>query len=211
MMKKLILLSLLVAGPVFAKNRLDLLFDIEGVRRTGATKSFEGGTRFDPSFSTGGGIGAGFNWFFSDRMSIETKIAGIESTLHFRVIQGDAVINIDYGKAQLYPISAVLQWHPMEHGTLRPYIGGGVVHVFLRNINRQIRGTAATGVEFKNPTGLVVNAGLEVAISSRWSLYGDARYVPIETKSRVVFEGTGSATTLNVRPLIVSTGIAYHF
>src|SRR5438132_3293487 len=171
-MKKLLFLSLFVAAtPLLGQRRTDLFFDVEGARRTGSTRSFTPGTiHFDPRFSSGGGVGGGLNFFFSDRMSLETKVAGLASKTHITIIGQDSVQNIDLGYAQLYPISAVLQWHPVEHGTFRPYIGAGAVHTILRNINKNIPSSTATGVKFRDPTGLVVDGGLEWDLGSRWSL-----------------------------------------
>ncbi len=212
-MKKLwfIFAVLLYASPVVAQQRLDIFFDAEGVRRTGANTAFTPGvTRFEPQFNTGGGIGGGLNWFLTDRLSLEAKVAGIGSKLRVRIIGSDFVGVADLGWAQLYPISAVLQWHLAERGTVRPYIGVGAAHTILRNVNKQV-GSGATGIRFKDPTGLVLDGGLEFNVGKRWSLLGDARYVALETKSRAVFTGTSSRVDLSVRPVIVSFGAAYHF
>lgn len=212
-MKKLMFLSLLlVASPLFAQRRIDLLVDLEGVHRTGSDTSFSPGTiRFEPSFNNGGGLGVGLNFYFSDRVSLEAKVAGMESRTNIRIVGQDSVQIFNLGHAQMYPVSAVLQWHPLPHGALRPYIGAGAVHTILHNINRNIPSSPATGVKFRDPTGLVVDGGLELSLGRKWSLYGDARYVPLETKSRATFVGANSTTEISVRPLLVSTGIAYHF
>src|ERR1043165_4063794 len=98
----------------------------------------------------------------------------------------------------------------LEGVALRPYIGAGAVHTVLRNINRQV-GEGATGIRFKDPTGLVVDGGLELSLGRKWSFLGDARYVPMETNSRVTFPGTTSALDMKVKPLIVSFGAGYKF
>jgi len=201
--------AFLFAAPLIAQRRVDLIVDVEGVRRTGHTTMFEPVTRLDPTFSTGGGVGGGFNWFFTDRVSLEAKVAGMESHLRIRTIVSDFVGVADLGYAQIYPITAILQWHMSEHGAVRPYLGVGAAHIILKNINRQ-SGTIA-GVRFTDPTGVVADGGLEVHVSHRWSIFGDARYIPVETSSRARFTGTTNSVELNVRPLIVSTGIAYHF
>ena len=92
---------------------------------------------------------------------------------------------------------------------MRPYIGGGVVHTILRNVNKQVGG--ASGIRFKDPTGVVIDGGVEFKLARKWSLLGDARYVPMETNSRVTFPGTGSGLDMHVRPLIVSFGLGYRF
>jgi outer membrane protein W len=198
-----------LATPAFAQRGWEVLVDAEGVHRAaGLSSSFQfepGTTVYEPHFDNGGGAGAGFNFWFSDRMSLETKVAGIISHLRVRQTGSDFIANADLGNAQVYPITAIVQWHPMEHGTLRPYLGVGAAHIILRNIERR-----GFGVTFDDPTGLVVDGGLRLRLSSRWSAYGDVRYVTIETKSTASFTNGGSVE-LDVRPLIAAFGIAYRF
>jgi len=200
-----------LAAPAFAQRRVDIFFDVEGVRRTGRTSDFTPGvTRFEPQFKTGGGVGGGLNFFFTDRVSLEAKVAGLASKTRVRIIGSDFIGTADLGWAQLYPVSAVIQWHLLEGVAVRPYIGAGFVHTILRNINKQV-GQGATGIRFKDPSGLVVDGGLELSLGKKWSVLGDARYVPMETKSEVTFPGTIARTDMNVRPLIVSFGLGYRF
>jgi outer membrane protein len=208
-MKKLMFLSLLLfAAPLLAQDRIDLLFDLEGARPQSTIKSLSPGLQFIPKFDTGGGVGVGINWFFGNRVSLETKAAAIGSHLRFGVIAGDFVSNVDLGTEQIYPISAMLQWHVLERGAIRPYVGAGAVYTLLRNIEKPVTATA-TGVKFKDPVGLLIGGGLEWSLSKQWSLYGDARYVPIATQARATFVNTTSVTKFNTKPLLISTGIAY--
>jgi outer membrane protein len=204
-------LVLTIAAPLAAQRRVDLLFDVEGVHRASRSSDFTPGIRFEPTFNTGGGVGGGVNFFFSDRVSLEGKVSGLGTKMRVRVIGSDFVAVADLGYAQIYPISAILQWHMLERGAIRPYVGAGVSHVILRNISKKVGTSDASGIKFKDPTGLVVDGGLEFSLGKRWSLFGDARYIPIESNSRAVFVGTTSAVKISVRPLIVSTGLAYHF
>ena len=210
-MKPVVVIAVaLVALPALAQRRVDVFFDVEGVQRTGKATNFSPGTRFEPSFQSGGGIGGGFNLFVSDRLSFEAKVAALQTKSRIRVVGSDFIATADLGWAQIYPISAVMQWHLLEHGTIRPYIGVGVVHTVLRNINERF-GPTATGVHFKDPSGLVLDGGLEFNLGRRWNLLADARYVPIESKSRTTFPGTASSVDLSVRPAIVSFGLGYRF
>jgi outer membrane protein len=205
-----VLLIGLAAAPLMAQRRIDFLIDAEGARRTGHNELFTPGIRFDPQFGTGGGAGVGLNFFLSDRVSIEAKAAALESRLRVRIAGSDFIATANLGRAQIFPISAVLQWHLSEHGTIRPYLGAGVAHVILRDVNHSVT-SSATGIHFKDPTGFVVDGGLEINLSKRFGIYGDARYIPVETKSTASFVGTTSAVQMNVRPLIVSGGIAWRF
>src|SRR5206468_1445181 len=103
------------------------------------------------------------------------KASGFRSRLHVMTRGSDFVNDADLGHAQIYPIMAVLQWHPMEHGLLRPYIGVGAAHIILKNINNRVAGTAISGVKFSDPTGLLLDAGVRIHISNKWNAFGDAR------------------------------------
>ena len=200
-----------IALPVAAQRRVDLLVDVEGVRRSESTRQqfVPGTTVFEPRFHTGGGLGGGVNWFFSDRMSLEAKVSALETNMVVHMSGSDNVASFEIGRAQIYPISAIVQWHMTEHGALRPYVGAGVSHIILRNIERNTG--AFGGVRFEDPTGVVVDGGLEWRVSNRWGFTGDARYVPIETNSTATFIGTGSSIRMHVKPLIVGFGVAYHY
>lgn len=205
-----IVFVLALAAPLAAQKHTDLLIDVEGVRRTGTNAEFTPGvTRYEPSFRTGGGIGGGVNVYFTDRVSLEMKVAALESRMRVRTMGSDFVATADLGNAQIYPITALLQWHMVEHGSFRPYIGAGVGHIVLRNINRNFG--SATGVHFQDPTGAVIDAGVELRTSHRFGFVGDVRYVPVETTARARFVGTSSDVVMHVRPLIAGFGLAYHF
>src|SRR2546430_13063801 len=110
---------------------------------------------------------------FGPRLCSEAKVGARQPTPQRGCVGGDFGGTADLGWAQIYPISAVMQWHLLEHGTIRPYIGAGVVHTILRNINERF-GPTATGVHFKDPSGLVLDGGLEFNLGRRWNQIGRA-------------------------------------
>lgn len=200
---------LLVAAPLVAQREVEVIVDAEGVRRTGTTTIRPNEVSYVPRFETGGGVGLGVRWFVSGRVAFEVKAAALASELTVRRTGSDFITVGELGWAQIYPLSLVVQWHPVDGGSFRPYIGAGVAYVILRDIEKSAGGV--TGVSFDDPTGLAVNAGLRVPFSTRWSLSGDVRYVPVETRGRARFGGTTSSAEIEVQPLIVGVGIAYRF
>lgn len=203
------LLTLFVAMPSAAQKRVEWIVDAEGVRRTGATTFEPNEMTFVPRFDDGGGAGLGVAWFVTGRVAFEFKAAALASQLTVRRTGSDFITVGDLGYTQIYPISLVVQWHPIDSGSVRPYIGAGVAYVILRDVEKSAGGV--TGVAFDDPTGLVVNAGLRIPFSNRWSLNGDVRYVPVETRGRARFAGTDASVEMDVRPLIVGVGLAYSF
>lgn len=204
-----VLFALAVAGPAAAQRRVDILIDAEGVRRTNRFEFEPNSVRYEPSFNNGGGLGGGVNWFFSDRVSLELKVAALDSRLRVRRMGSDFVAVADVGHAQIFPITALLQWHMNESGAIRPYLGAGAGYIILKNVEKRF--INAAGIEFDDPVGLVVDAGILVPLSKRWSATADARYTPIESQARATFVGTETTVKIDVKPLVVSFGIAYHF
>ncbi len=202
-------LAFLVAAPAAAQHRVDLFFDVEGVRRSRDVQFQPDTVMYEPQFDRGGGLGGGVNVFFTSRVSLELKAAGLASEMRVRRSGPDFVAIIDVGYVQIYPITALLQWHMTDQGSFRPYLGAGAGYVILRNIDKNVIGASA--VEFEDPIGFVVNGGVQIPFSKRFSVTADARYTPIETESEVRFVGTTSVARIHVRPLIVSFGLAYHF
>lgn len=200
--------ALAIAAPALAQPHVTFFADAEGVRRSSRAVFEPNVIRYEPRFDTGGGVGGGINYFFSDRVSFEAKIAALESRLHVRRSGSDYVTVADLGYVQIYPITALLQWHMLEGTAIRPYVGAGLGYVILRNISKKTFGL--NGVNFDDPTGLVIDGGIELSLSKRWSVLGDARYTPIETRSNVTFVGA-SAARVDVKPLVVSGGIAFRF
>jgi outer membrane protein W len=202
--------------PAWAqKGHTDLIIDVEGVRSTGSTEGAgQVGTSFDPRFQTGGGLGLGLDYYMSQHVSLEGKVSGVVSNVRIVSVRADTVTKLDLGHEQLYPVTALLKWHFTPTQTaIQPYIGAGVGHVILRNIDRSdLARLGASELRFDDPTGLVVAAGLVLRTSRRWGFSADARYIPLETKSTVTAVGSSApAERLELRPLIVGFGIVYRF
>src|SRR5438105_13041563 len=99
----------LVAASAAAQRRVEIFFDAEGVRRSGATSEFTPGvTQFEPQFNTGGGVGGGFNFFLSDRVSEEAKVAALATKLRVRNMGRYILSTADVVWHQLHWISSVV-------------------------------------------------------------------------------------------------------
>lgn len=201
--------ALFIAAPLLAQKHADLIADFEGVKKSETVKFVPNSVQYEPRFDNGGGLGVGVNFYFGSRTSLEVKVAALESRLQVRRTGSDFIAVADVGRAQIYPITAIVQWHVLEKGAIRPYLGAGAGHVILRNVEKQFIG--ASGIEFKDPTGLVIDGGVLIPLGKRFSALADARYTPIETQAEATFSGTTSRAEIDVKPLIVSFGLAYHF
>ena len=201
-------MAIAAALPLAAQRRIDLLVDVEGVYRQSGIDAGDGAVIYSPRFETGGGIGAGVNVWMTGRVSLEVKAAVLASEMELRFVDGDAVSVVDVGFVNMIPISAVVQWHPFEDVGVRPYFGVGVVHVIMQDVEER---ALIPRTNFGSDTGLLLNAGVRIPLSKRWAVTGDARYVPVETRGTVRFGDDDTRGDLDVRPLVVSFGVAYSF
>ena len=120
----------------------------------------------------------------------------------------DFVAVKNHGYAQIDPVTVIPHWHMLKGTSIRRYFRVGTGHVVLKNIDRTF---GMSGVHFEDPTGLVVNSGGKISLSNRFSVYGDARYTPIETRSGVTIGGGVSSARIGEKPMVVFTGIAFRF
>jgi outer membrane protein W len=200
--------AIVTALPLAAQRRVDLLVDVEGVYRQSGIAAEGGVAIYSPRFETGGGVGAGVNVWMTGRVSLEVKAAVLASEMELRFVDGDAVSVVDVGFVNMIPISAVVQWHPFEDVGVRPYFGAGLVYVIMQDIGERAQ---IPRTDFGASTGLLLNAGVRIPLSKRWAVTGDARYVPVETRGTVRFGDGETGGDLDVRPLVLSFGVAYTF
>jgi outer membrane protein W len=167
----LFVLLLAAALPAWAqRGHTDLIIDVEGVRSTATTEvPGQSGVSFEPRFKTGGGLGVGLDYYMSQHVSLEGKVTGIISDVQIVAVRSDTVTRLDLGHEQLYPVTALLKWHftPIQTA-FQPYLGAGVGHVVIRNIdNSALTALGASEIRFNDPTGFVVAAGVLLRTSSK--------------------------------------------
>jgi outer membrane protein W len=114
----------------------------------------------------------------------------------------------DTGYVPIDPVTVMPHWHMLKRTAIRRYFSEGTGHVVLTHIDRMF---GASGVHFEDPTGLVADSGGKVSFSRRFSVYGDARYTPVETHLGVTFGGNISTARIGERRVVVFTGIAFRF
>lgn len=201
-------LLLLAALPAAAQRHFELFVDAEGVHRSSRHGFSPGESDYVPQFDEGGGLGGGVNWFFSERFSVEAKIAALATRMTLVTAGSDYVATLDLGWTTMYPVSAVAQWHPLPGKGIQPYLGAGLTYVIVSDVEETV---GSPEVRFGNPAGLVVAGGLRIPLGDQWVLFGDARYVPVETRGTIQFGRGTTVADMDVRPLIVAFGAGYRF
>lgn len=202
-------LPILLALPAAAVAAdLSLLVSGQWLEKTGENEppALTGSGEFvDFDFDVGGGAGVGILWRFSNRWALETKASWGVMDARAMLVRPDAIVILDLGDVDVVPLTAVIQWRPDLQGDWDPYLGIGGAHIFFGDLP-----LAEGEVRFGDDTALVVSAGLDIALSDRWFLNGDVKYLPIETG----IEGRsplGPSADVRFEPVIGSAGIRYRF
>ncbi|MCA1734313.1 MAG: outer membrane beta-barrel protein, partial [Acidobacteria bacterium] len=159
----------------------------------------------DYDFDVGAGLGVGLLWQFSERWALETKASWGFMDATARIVRPDAVVILELGELDVVPLTVVLQWRPNLGGDWNPYVGVGGAHIFFGSLP-----LTEGKVEFDDDTALVINAGLDIAISERWFINGDLKYLPLETGT-AGRSPLGESADLLFEPIIGSAGIRYRF
>jgi outer membrane protein len=118
-----------------------------------------------------------------------------------------AFLGDDVLSARFIAPTLLLNYHffaPTE--TLRPYVGAGINYTRFTSI----RSSLASDVKMGDSTGLVLQAGLDYALTRNVGLF--ASVAKLDVKSKVVASGsTVLTTTVDFRPIVYSAGVSYRF
>jgi outer membrane protein len=101
----------------------------------------------------------------------------------------------------------LFNWHFGQSGdTWRPYVGLGLNYTKFTDVQTPY----GWDVELSDSWGAAAQAGIDYAIDKRWSVF--ASVAVLKVKSDLVATGaTVLQTTIDFRPIVYSTGLAYRF
>jgi opacity protein-like surface antigen len=161
----------------------------------------DAGDIFDVDFDEDMGYGILYNryWFGGFSTEFAYQRLGADLTVSFEDITEDA------GDLDLDILSATGQFHFARGSLLSPYIGGGVAYVsgeagFIDEDELQ-------SADLENEVDFLVNAGVNVGLGPRFSLFLDGKYVMYEANG----EDDPDEEALDINPLIISGGVKLRF
>jgi outer membrane protein len=148
-------------------------------------------------------------WRFSPLWSM-SLLAGIPPTVS---LQGEGALErlgvlrkVTYGS-----VIAGLQFHPFGQGWIDPYVGGGLDYTFVF----RTRGGSLPDLRIADSFGPVLQAGVDLRLTERLSLYLDARKIWLS------FDGKGMAPTshglapvrveVQPNPVVTTVGLSFRF
>lgn len=113
------------------------------------------------------------------------------------------------GSLEAFPIVLEAKLHPLENGTVDPYLGAGGAYVSFRDLTDAGLDAAGIGaVSVKSKAGIAASAGVRFALSPNAAVLVDGKYLAVKPKSQA---GSGPETELRWNPLLVSVGFGYRF
>jgi outer membrane protein len=185
--------------PSIAKQKGDLLIRLRGAY---VNPDVDGTT------SVGGSADADsdlvpeldFTYFITDNIAVELILA---TTTHDVKVNGVP----DLGAVSLIPPILTLQYHFNPKGKLSPYVGAGVNYTIFYDENPS---SDISNIDYDNAFGWALQAGVDFAFDSRWSINFDVKKVWLNTDVSVN-SGAITANDVDIDPWIISLGIGYRF
>lgn len=127
--------------------------------------------------------------------------------------------NIDIqGKGSLQPLGKLadttygpmvlsVQYHPLPGGRVRPYLGAGIVYMFVFDADDG----AFEDVEIDEDIGPVVEAGADFMLNERYGLFLDVKKAFLRTDARGTFGGAPVTARAKLDPWAFSAGAVFRF
>ena len=206
-----IVLLMFVAVPMSAQDRS---FDLTGYvawvdSSSEGTFDDDGPNPIDVNFDGTMGYGLAANVFFGERISAEFAIVRVDSDVQFRQ---RAVAN-GSSRAEMMPITAVLQYHFAPTGRFDPYVGAGAAYVLIDDVDApdELNNIDFESLDFDDDVGLALNAGLGIRLTNNLGLTLDAKYVPLESSANAVAAVGNQEVKFDINPVILSAGLSLRF
>jgi outer membrane protein len=198
-----------VVAPVVAYNppwflRLGaggVLFD------SSATLTLAGATVPSASAHAGDNVTAiiEFGYYINDNISIQLT-GGYPPTTTLTGTGNIAALGA-LGKATYGPAVLTLDYHLKTFGAFQPYIGGGFVEAII--FSTQSR--AVHNLRIPSSGGWAVEGGFDYFVTPNWSIFADAKYLFLTVGATGDVGGAPVTAHVRLDPIIVSTGLAYHW
>ena len=201
-MKTILLASLallLMAAPLAAQQTSATLWV--------SSQQNDGGTSDDEArIDNGSGFGLSVARQFTPRLSGELAVFRTSSTTRL----SDFGELVDIGDLEMTPVTAMLRWHFRAGQPLGFYVGGGIAHVMVDDIESALlRANGIDAIEVGDETTGVVGAGVTYDFSGHWGLAADARYLPLRLSGGPA--GSRESVESDLDPLLLSAGLRLRF
>lgn len=143
----------------------------------------------------------GFTYFLTDHLAVEAILG---TTRHQIRAQGGAT-DVAVHETWVLPPVVTLQYRPLTHGRVSPYVGAGVNYmVFYSGKDKN-----NFSVDLDDGFGYALQAGADVGIQGPWSLNLDVKKIWFNTDASINNGALKSSVDLD--PWVVSVGVSRRF
>lgn len=105
------------------------------------------------------------------------------------------------------PMVLTLQYHPLRDARVRPYVGAGIVYMFVFDADDG----AFQDVEIDEDIGPTVEAGADFMLNERYGLFLDVKKAFLRTDARGTFGGAPVTARAKLDPWAFSAGAVFSF
>lgn len=143
----------------------------------------------------------GITYFFTDHIAADLTLGTTKHTVKAQGLAGNPKVH----ETWVLPPVITVQYHFNPKGRLSPYVGAGVNYMLFYS------GSDKNGftVDLDDGFGLALQAGVDYALSGKYSLNADVKKIFFETDADINNGALKSKVDLN--PWVVSLGAGYKF
>ena len=143
----------------------------------------------------------GFTYFLTDHLAVEAILG---TTRHKIRAQGGAT-DVAVHETWVLPPVVTLQYRPLTHGRVSPYVGAGVNYMIFYSGKDKNN----FSVDLDDGFGYALQAGADVGIQGPWSLNLDVKKIWFNTDASINNGALKSSVDLD--PWVVSVGVSRRF
>jgi outer membrane protein len=153
-----------------------------------------------------------FTYFLSEHWALELILATAKHDVNttgsdLSGLGGPTSAEVDLGSIWLLPPTLTLQYH-FGGETFQPYFGGGLNYTFFYNQDAADNGP---NVDYDNSLGFALQLGFDYALTEKWFLNFDAKYLLLNTDVVVDPAGLNIPAEVDINPFIIGLGVGFNF
>jgi outer membrane protein len=152
-----------------------------------------------------------FTYFFTRNIAAELILA---TSPHDIVGEGTLSGLGELADVMVLPPTLTLQYHFNPGGKLRPYAGVGINWSIFYSEDASaalIGALGPTSVSVDDSVGVAYQVGFDLALTDRWFLNADVKYIQIDTTATLNSGGTINTVDVDLDPIVAGVGVGFRF
>ncbi len=152
-----------------------------------------------------------FTYFLTNNIGAELILATSPHDL-----QGEGTLEAlgEIADTMVLPPTLTFQYHLNPNGQFRPYVGVGVNWSIFYSEDASdnlVGAVGPTDISIDDSVGVAFQAGFDIALSERWFINVDAKYIQIDTTATLNSGGAINTVDVDLDPIVAGIGFGYRF